>query len=44
MSTIHWAKVTGCKTIGVKGNHNWYRNTGLIGRGGDCSQLNGMFF
>ena len=42
MSTICWASAPGFKTTVGRGNHNWYRNTGLIGRGGDCSQLDGM--
>ena len=42
MSTVHWATVTGCKTVVSRGNHNWWRNTALTGNGGDCSQLDGM--
>ena len=29
VSTGHWEKVTSCKTVGSRGNHNWWRNTGL---------------
>jgi len=36
MSTIYWARVTGFKIIVCRGSHNWYRNTGLIGCGGEC--------
>lgn len=42
MSTIHWAKVTGCKTTGVWRNHDLYRDTGLIESGGNRSQVDGM--
>lgn len=42
MSTVTQVGVTGEGTVGVRGDQDCYRITGLIGIGENCSQPDGM--